>query len=326
MRIFMTGATGFVGLNIVDALLSAGHEPVCFLRPGARKQFLEKMPVTLVTGELSDQATLTNAMRGADIVIHTAGNTSANRADIDVLREANVASTRAILDASLHCGVKRIIYTSTTSTIGSLESATQAANETVPLTGWRSRSPYAQTKLEAESLLIAASKEIECILLNPAEVIGAYDHTLQWGRMVLAVCMDQLPFIPPGSGTFCPARSVAQAHVAAITHGRSGQRYILGGHNISFADFIAKIALILNIPLNPHDVRPYTLQRREVRMRERLNQAVAVDAYRMRVFGSHHLFDDSLAKTELGYQSESLEIAIEACFHWYQANGFLPNQ
>lgn len=61
-------------------------------------------------------------------------------------------------------------------------------------------------------------------------------------------------------------------------------------------------------------------------MRERLNQAVAVDAYRMRVFGSHHLFDDSLAKTELGYQSESLEIAIEACFHWYQANGFLPNQ
>lgn len=320
----MTGATGFVGLNIVEALLAAGHEVVCYVRPGARRTYLAEMPVRLVRGSLDDAPALAAAMRGTDALIHTAGNTSASWDDIVALREANVDSTRAVLQAARGCGVGRIVYTSTSSTIGSGVHGTQRADESAPLAGWRSRSPYAQTKLAAEALLRGPQDGPACIVLNPAEVIGPYDHSLQWGRMVLAVAAGQLPFVPPGAGTFCPARDVAQAHVAALSHGRHGERYILGGHDVAFADLIARIGTVTGAPVAPHDVRAYAVQRREARRRERLGQPVALDSYRMRVFGQTHCFDDAKARAELGYTTRPLEVAIDECYRWYQSRGFLP--
>lgn len=323
MRVSMTGASGFVGLNIVEALLAAGHEVTCYARPGARQRFLERMSVRIVTGTFADRVPLLDAMRGAEAVIHTAGNTSANWGDIVALREANIDSTAAVLESARACGVRRIVYTSTTSTIGCSGLRDVAADESVPLTGWRSRSPYSQTKMAAEALLTQSRSGPDCILLNPAEVVGPYDHSLQWGRIVLAVKMGQLPFIPPGSGTFCPARAVAQAHLAALQGGQHGERYILGGHNVSFAEFIGLIGEVVGVPAVPHDVRPYSVQRRDARRREKSNLPVAVDSYRMRVFGGHCLFDDAKARAQLGYAPGTLAAAIEDCYLWYQENGFL---
>lgn len=327
MRVFMTGATGFVGLNIVEALLEAGHEVTCHVRPNARRQYLDRMPVTVVTGDLLDVAGLTQAMQGAEGVIHTAGNTSCSWRDIGLLRQANGESTRSVLDAARQCGVRRLVYTSSTSTIGSTASAAFPADETRALAGWRSRSPYAQTKLAAEALL-RNENQLECIVLNPAEVVGAYDHSLQWGRIVLAVAAGQLPFIPPGSGTFAPARDVAKAHVAALTRGDPGERHILGGHHLRFSDFISTVAAITGSPVAPADTRPYFLQCVQARLQEWLLplrlQPPAVDAYRMRVFGGHHLFDDRKARKQLGYTVTPIQDAIRECFSWYQQNGFLP--
>ncbi|MET3133687.1 dihydroflavonol-4-reductase [Oxalobacteraceae bacterium GrIS 1.11] len=323
MRVFMTGASGFVGLNIVEALLGAGHEVHCFIRPGARRQFLERLPVRLITGSLDQGAQLADAMRGADAVIHTAGQTSTNWNDIDALRAANLDSTAAILRAARACGVARIVYTSSSATIGS-SGEPNGADETAPLDGWRASSPYAQTKLAAEALLAAPLNGPACIILNPTEVIGAYDHTLQWGRIVLAVATAQLPFVPPGAGTFCPAHAVGAAHVAALTRGQHGQRYLLGGHNLSFADFFAAIGAVTGCAVSARDTRPYAVQRRLARQQERLGLPVAVDSYRMRVFGGRHFFNDGKARAELGYRAPPLASAIEECYRWYQANGFLP--
>ena len=323
MRVFITGATGFVGLNIAHALLAAGHEVACFVRPGARRRYLERLPLHITTGTLDDQAALAHAMHGTEAVIHTAGNTSSKSGDLTALQAANIDSTRAILQAARTCGVRRIVYTSTTSTIGSFGSPRLSANESVRLEGWRARSPYAQTKQAAEALLLSAHGGPECVVLNPAEVIGPYDHTLQWGRMVLAVAAGQLPFIPPGSGTFCPASAVAKAHLAALTLGRPGERYILGGHNLPFAELISQIGMVTGQPIVPHDTRPYPRQCRHARQQERLHQPVALDSFRMRMFGSHHLFDDSKACAELGYAAPPLHTAIDECYSWYLSNGFL---
>lgn len=223
-----------------------------------------------------------------------------------------------------------MVYTSTTSTIGSLHPRKCNADDSTPLIGFRSRSPYARTKQQAEQILLASDKGPECIILNPAEVVGAYDHSLQWGRIILALARRQLPFLPPGSCTFSPAFDVAKAHVTALTQGRPGHRYILGGEHLLIARFTQISAKLLAVPVEPHDQRPYFIQRWHAAAQEFLQPvlkaAPVVDAYRMRIFGGHHLFDDSAARRELNYQPQLVERAIQECIDWYSENGFfVPN-
>lgn len=327
MRVLITGATGFVGLNIVQQLQTAGHEVVALLRPGARRRYLAQLKVDEVVAVFSDAPALRRAMHKIDAVIHTAGNTSCDWRDWDALYDANVNSTAAVIQAAQESGVRRVVYTSSTSTVGSLDSDSRAANSNTPLRGFRARSPYAQTKLQAEHYLLSASKGTECIILNPAEVIGAWDHNLQWGRIVLALATHQLPFLPPGSCTFSPASEVAKAHVMALTHGRVGQRYILGGEQLTIANFIELAASLLEVEVNPKDRRPYFLQCWHAKLGRYLpsfmQTQMALDPYRMRVFGGHHLFDDDLARQDLNYQPQPIVNAIRECIDWYRNNDFL---
>lgn len=324
MRVLLTGATGFVGLNIVEALLHAGHHVTAYVRPQARRRYLDTFPVRVVEGMLQDPRALRVALEDAEAVIHTAGNTSTDWRDWSELEGVNVQGTRAVLEAVMAAGGRRLVYTSSTATLdghsgkGELESR--------PVSRFRSNSPYARTKAAAEALLL---ERPECIVLNPAEVIGPYDHTLQWGRMVLAVALGKVPFTPPGGGSFCPARDVAQAHVAALTKGEPGRRYILAGHNVPFSRFLELIKQETGGSTEPACKLPYRLQVLLAQVKEmrraRGGPGPAVDSFRMRVFSSHHYFDDTMARQELGYAPRPLETAIAECYRWYHEQGFLPN-
>lgn len=323
----MTGANGFVGLNIVAALMEAGHRVTAFVRPRSNTKYLEPFGVRIVRGELGDAAAVAAAMKGARAVIHTAGNTSCTMRDWPALLEANVRGTENVVSAALANKVSRIVYTSTTSTIGSTGSPVSPANEETPLRGFRSRSPYARTKREAEQIVSAAQEQgLESIILNPAEVMGAYDHTLQWGRMVLAVYFNQVPFVPPGGASFCGAADVGRAHVSALTQGRSGERYILGGHNVSFSQFLTAVSDVLGRPFNLPATN-YMGSYLRALLQEKLAPLVpgkpAVDPYRMRVFVGTYFFDSSKAIRELSYDIAPLERMLQDCSHWYQAHGFL---
>lgn len=329
MKVLVTGATGFVGLNIVQALLGRGHVVRSYQRASARRRYLDTLDVQVIEGELRDADTLRAAMQGVDAVIHSAGLTSCNWADLSALQATNVEGTAAVLRAATAQGVQRLVYTSTTSTVGSLNHPRRAASEAVALRGWRARSPYAQTKRAAEAMLQAQSA-VPSVILNPAEVIGPWDHTLQWGRIMLAVATGQLPFTPPGSATFCAAADVAQAHVDALTKGRAGQRYILGGSSMRLADFIALVARQVQRQAREQSRAPWLWQRAASALRQASRNlglsriaAPAVDPYRMRVFGGHHLFDDTKAQHELGYRPSALAEAVAQCHDWYCAHGYL---
>lgn len=326
MNIFMTGANGFVGLNIVSALVVAGHRITAYVRAGSNTSFLEPFGVRIVRGSLDDAAAIGAAMRGADAVIHTAGNTSCNRRDLPALLAANVHGTQNVVDAAVANGVSRIVYTSTTSTIGATDGASRPADETSPLHGFRARSPYAITKRHAEEIVLSAQQRgVQCIVLNLAEVVGPYDHTLQWGRMVLAVQHDQVPFVPPGGGSFCAATEVARAHVSALTRGRSGERYILGGADASYERFINTTAQVLGrscrLPRSN-----YTWLYAKALLQEKLPALVpgqpVVEPYRMRVFGGIYHFDSAKAVRELGYECAPLTRMLHECADWYRRNGY----
>ncbi|WP_067710187.1 NAD-dependent epimerase/dehydratase family protein [Erwinia sp. ErVv1] len=329
MKVLLTGANGFVGLNVVTALLAAGHQVTAWVRPTSNLTFLKPLGVDLLQGELHDRVALRTAMERHDAVIHTAGNTSSNRRDWPLLEAANIAGTHAVTDAALESGIARLVYTSTTSTIGARNDPYALATEETPLRGFRARNPYAISKLRAETLVRrACDRGLSAVILNPAEVLGAFDYSMQWGRMVLAVYHNQLPFMPPGGASFCAAADVGQAHVSALTRGRSGENYIIAGTNAHYTELIAKIESVL---LRKVDV-PQTHYSRfwlKTLLQEKLPWLVrgepVVDAYRLRVFGGVYYFSSAKAERELGYQPTSLRRMVSDCASWYEANGFIAS-
>ena len=327
MRVFMTGANGFVGLNVVTALCAAGHQVTAYVRAGSNVSHLQAFGVDIVRGELSDAATLAAAMRGAQAVIHTAGNTSSNPKDWPLLEAANVHGTRNVVQAAISERVPRLVYTSTTSTIGAHDDASRQADEETPLRGFRARNPYAISKRMAEDLVLdACNHDIECVILNPAEVIGAFDHNMQWGRMLLAVHYNQVPFMPPGGASFCDAAEVGRAHVHALTEGRSGERYILGGSNVRYTQLLSSIAEVLKRSFDAPNSN-YTWLYLKASLQEKFPALVpgkpVVDAYRMRVFRGTYYFDSGKAERELSYRPGPLEHMLRDCADWYKNHGFM---
>jgi dihydroflavonol-4-reductase len=328
MNVLVTGANGFLGLNIVSACVDAGHRVLAWVRESSDARFLQRFPVVIERGALRDVRRLAGALRGVDAVIHCAGDTSCYSRDALRVWEANVDGTRAVVEAARAAGVGRLVYTSTTSTIGAASDPSTRWDEATTLGGFRARSPYGTSKLAAERLVADACEAgLPAVILNPAEVLGPWDHTLQWGRMVLAVAHDRVPFVPPGSASFCSAREVARAHVAALTRGTPGARYILAGADATYADLIAEIAAVVGTsPRRPRG--PYLLRRLAARVTLALQPLTGsmplVDPYRMRVFGGHYLFDPARAVRELGYRAAPLREMVEECWNWYAAEGMVP--
>lgn len=326
-NVFLTGANGFVGLNIAERLTASGYGVHAYIRPKSNALYLEQLPVNIFRGELDDPVTIRDAMAGCRYVIHTAGNTSCYQKDLPELIRTNIEGTRAVVEAALRNSVERLVFTSTTSTVGARNDRKFQAVESQPIRGFRSSNPYGKTKIAAEQIVLAAQKRgLSSIILNLAEVIGAYDHNLQWGRLVLAVAYDQVPFIPPGGGTFCSARCAADAHVNALTQGTSGEKYIIGGVHADFSAFINQIGIQLGQRFSA-PAQSYLWLLLNARIYSKLPRLYKnpplVDPYRLRVFGGHYYFDSSKARNELGYEVASLETMLTECISWYQENGFI---
>lgn len=327
MRVLVTGAAGFVGLNSVRALLEEGHEAHAYVRPSTNIKYLKGLDVRCHLGELDEPRNLRAAMRGADAVIHCAGNTSTSWRDWDTLHRTNVAGTQHVVDAAIDSAVKRLVFTSTTSTIGARNDPAAVADENTQLDGFRRRSPYSVTKVMAEQIVIGARERgLETVIVNPAEVLGPYDHNLQWGRMVLAACMNKIPFLPPGSASFCAAEDVGHAHVAALTRGQPGSRYILGGVNASFREFLETVFRVVgkraDIPDSSYRLLRYSAKVQDI-LAPLTGRMPLVDPYRMKVFGGHYFFSSRRAEQDLHYRSRPLAEMVESCYRWYRENRFV---
>lgn len=328
MRVFVTGGNGFVGLNVVSALQQAGHEIWCLVRENSNTAYLDTFEVNKVSGRLDDHTFLRSITDQVDAVIHTAGITGCKKSELPMLMEVNARGTENVCLAAFESRVTKLVYTSTTSTIGCKNDPNQKANETTPLTGFRANNPYGISKIAAEDHIKKyADKGLDAVILNPAEVVGPFDYNLQWGRIVLAVAFNQLPFVPPGGGSFCHSAEVGQAHVNALTQGRSGEKYILAGSDVSFKTYIETIEALMG-KVSDRPGGSYWMKYFNAWVSENMpyliNSKPAVEAYRMRVFAGHYYFDSSKAVNELGYNEAPLEEMLKACIGWYQTTGIVP--
>lgn len=322
---FVTGSTGFVGLNLIEELHAQGWDIVALHRATSDVAPLARFPrLTRVFGDVTDQRTLRSVIpREIDCVFHVAGNTSLwNRTHVEQIK-VNVRGTRNVVRAALEARVKRFVHTSSIVAYGihggtiTEDTPTRASTEGIN---------YVRSKALAErEVRKGISAGLPAVILNPSNIIGPYD-TSSWSRMFRLVRQGRLPAMPPGGGSFCHSREVARAHVAAAERGRVGANYLLGGAQASYVGLVREIARLLGLRRKPLSVHPRWLQ-----------AYATVEEWAAPLFGrepditrdavallSENLYCSSRrAQQELGYEPRELETMLRDCRDWLYEAGLL---
>ncbi len=282
MRVFVTGGgRGFVGGHVVAALEAAGHE--------ARREW----------ADVRDRDALERAMRGCDAVVHVAALYSYT-APASELEAVNVDGTRNVLDACRAAGVARLVHTSTAGTCGPVEGRPATEEDGPP--EWELRVPYKRTKLDAERLVLAAAAGgLDALCVNPTTPIGEGDDApTPTGRMIRGIASGRYRATLRGGGlNLVDVRDVARGHVLALERGRAGERYLLGGVDLTLAEVFALVARAAG--RRPPLVRlPYAAARALALVR--LANANEVTLARLPAW-----FSSAKAARELGYEPAPVE-------------------
>lgn len=322
---FVTGATGFVGLNLVEELLAQGWRVIALHRRDSDLEYLRRLPVARAVGDVTDAPSVRRAMpQDVDAVFHVAGDTSLwsqRNAEQD---RVNVDGTRNLVGAALERHARRFVHTSSISAYGLQRGR---IDERAPQLGGVSPVNYQRSKYLAEEAVRAGlARGLDAVILNPAGILGRYD-TRNYARLVLMVASGTLPGVPPGSLSFCDGREVARAHVAAAERGRTGENYLLGGTDASFLELVREIGAALGKPV-PRRATPAWVLRALGTMgavRGALTGKAPVVSPEAARMATRDVFCDcAKAKRELGFRVVPLKEMVRDCVEWLRAEGLLP--
>jgi nucleoside-diphosphate-sugar epimerase len=325
-RAFVTGANGFLGLNLVEQLCAAGWQIDALVQPGTDTALLERFPVRVLTGSVTDAASLSAAVQpGLDTVFHLAASTSVWRRRNAEQAQVNVEGTRNVASAALAAGAKRLVATSTWNTYGV---GRAEISEESDQRGGASDISYVRTKYLAEEELRAAGRKgLEVVILNPGHMIGRYD-TRNWGRIIRMVDTGTLPGVPRLRGSFCHGAAVAAAHIAAAERGRPGCNYLLPGVEASFAEVIGLAAELLGRPVPARTIPTWLLMlmaRAKVLRAAMTGQEPDMTPDGVALMSNDPRITSDRARQELGYEPAPLRDMLEDACHWLGDQGLLQS-
>ncbi len=317
--VFLTGASGFVGSHVLNALLARGYRVHALVRGG-----WEAPPgVVSVTGDLREPGALVPALRGCRYMIHTAALYSFSPRDRTAIAAVNIRGTAGILEAARMAGVERCVVTSSSAALPPA-SASRPATESEWASAGHGRVSYHGSKLAAERAALNA--QVTVITVLPTAPVGPGDRRpTPTGKIILDLLRGRMPATLGGGMNVVPVEDVAAAHLLALERGRPGERYIAGGVNLTLAELWRLIA------------RTAGTAQRTVRLPYAVAASAArVDALRVRITGGQpaiplegvrmgrlEMYSSSAkAARELGYEASSADDAIERAVRWYRDNGY----
>ncbi|HEV8655288.1 MAG TPA: NAD-dependent epimerase/dehydratase family protein [Candidatus Limnocylindria bacterium] len=304
MKVFVTGATGFVTGTVTMQLLARGDEVRALVRDASRAQTLARAGVALVAGDLSDNAALRRGMEGIDAVVHGAAMYSVGipPSRRPAMFEANVTGTERVLDAARAAGVRRVAYVSTCGIFGNTRG--QIVDETYTRTG-PFTSYYEETKVRAHEIALRATeRDLDVSIAQPGAVYGQGD-TSGLGGLMRDFVRGRLPLLPFGDAglNFVHVDDVARGIVLVLDRGQPGRAYVLGGENARVADAFAALARITGRAM-PRLRLPYGLLELGALVRPGLREVVTSTK------GVTFWATDARAKSELHYSSRDLEAGL----------------
>lgn len=328
MRAFVTGATGFIGGNLVRTLLNDGHQVRALIRSGSDQRNIAGLPIETVTGELEDQQFLTDAVAGCDCVFHVAAHYSLWAKDRDVIYCANVSGTKNLLAAAQTAQVKRFVHTSSVAAIGVPAPGT-LANEESQTTVDELVSDYKKSKFLAEQAAIqAAQTGLDVVIVNPSTPIGAYDvKPTPTGEIILRFLQNRMPAYVHTGLNLIDVEDVARGHILAWQRGRTGERYILGNRNLTLKEMLEMLSYITGKPAPriaiPHIIPLAVAFVDEMILSQYFGKTPQVSLYSVQMSQKAMYYDSSKAVRELGLPQSPVENAIEKAVRWFESNGYV---
>jgi dihydroflavonol-4-reductase len=330
VKVFITGATGFVGSHVAQELSRRGADLRILIRSTSKLENLAGLPAETVTGDLLQVDALRGAVSGCDAVMHVAADYRLWVTDPEKMHATNVVATRELLRIAREEGVRRVVYTSSVATMGFFSDG-RLADEATPVSLANMIGHYKRSKYLAEQEAVTAARDgQQVIILNPTTPIGSGDiKPTPTGRIVVDFLNRKFPAYMDTGLNLVDVNEVARTHVHALERGRSGERYILGGENLTLKQLLDKMSAITGLPSPtmrvPHSVAmAFAVWDQTVtgRLRGREPRAT-VEAVRM---GKKKMFVSSAkAERELGFQVLPVYAALRSAIDWFRAHGYAPS-
>src|SRR5579871_2427705 len=327
MKAFVTGATGFLGSHVARALADQGAQLRLLVRSTSNLRNLENLKAETAVGDLRDPVSIERAMAGCDTVFHVAADYRLWVRDPDEMYRSNVNGTRAILEAARKNGVQRIVYTSSVATMG-FTSNGRPADENSPVSLADMIGHYKRSKFMAEQVAIEAGRGgMHVVTVNPTTPVGEHDvKPTPTGRIGVDFLKRKFPAYVETGLNLVDVRECARGHVMALEKGRRGERYILGGENLTLKQILDKLGAITGLP-SPRVKLPYFFAFATGFVDEAITGRVlgrepraTVDTVRM---GKKKMFASSdKAARELGWKIVLVEDALRRAVEWFRGNGY----
>jgi dihydroflavonol-4-reductase len=323
----VTGATGFVGSAVARALLRGGHRVRVLVRPNSDRRNLADLCVEIAEGSMEDPPSLVRAVAGCRYVYHVAADYRIWVPDPAPMFRANVVGTRDLLVAALEAGAERVVYTSSVATLGLVSGG--SADEKTPSRVEDMIGPYKRSKFEAEEVAreLAVARGLPVVIVNPSTPVGPGDiKPTPTGRLILEAARGKMPAFVDTGLNIVHVDDVAAGHLAAAERGRIGERYILGGENLSLAEILAEVSQAVGRRAPrfriPHSaLLPIAFGAECAARITGREPFVTLDGVRMS--RKKMYFTSDKASRELGHAPQPASQAIADAVAWFRANGYL---
>jgi dihydroflavonol-4-reductase len=328
MTVLVTGASGFLGSHVARLLTERGQRVRALVRPGNRSRQLDGLAVEPVQGDLRDAASLTKAAEGVETVYHVAADYRLWARNPAEIYESNVDGTRNLLQAAHRAGVRRFVYTSTVATVaiphGDSLPDERTATSVGQMIGHYKRSKW----LAEQEALGAAQAGMPVVIVNPTTPVGPGDaKPTPTGRTIVDFLNGRMPAYVETGLNWVPVEDAAAGHLLAAERGAVGERYILGGENLTLKQVLDMLAGVSDRP-SPRVRLPHAVALAAGYADAAISRAlgreprIPLEGVRM---ARHSMFVDAgKARRELGFAPGPVAAALERAVRWYQANGYAP--
>jgi dihydroflavonol-4-reductase len=327
MHAFVTGATGFIGGNLVRALLADGHRVRTLIRVGSDQRNIADLPVETVIGDLDDREKLIDQIAGCDAVFHLAAHYSLWEKDRESIYQANVTGTENLLAAASTAKVKRFIHTSSVAAIG-VPPADKPGTEEAQTSLEKLVSDYKKSKYLSElAARNAARNGLDVVIVNPSTPIGPYDvKPTPTGEIVLRFLQGRMPAYVHTGLNLIDVEDVAAGQIQAWQRGRTGERYILGNRNLTLIEMLTILSNITGKPAPrfavPHLVPLVAAYVDEMILARYFGKTPQVSFFSVQMSQHPMYYDSSKAVRELGLPQSPIENALEKAVLWFRENGY----
>ncbi len=322
----ITGINGLLGSNLARALLREGYRVRGLVRPTSDLRSIRDCDIELLHGDVRDQASVERAVEGADVVFHTAAIISYWRKERDLMFAVNIEGTRHVVDASLAARVRRFIHTSSIAALP-LRTPTSVVTEESQHDGEFLDVGYRIAKYRSEQIVLdAVTRGLDAVILNPSIIMGPGDYRFHGGRMIKDVYAGRIFYAPPGGSSVVSVEDVTKAHVAALRTGRTGERYILAGENLTYREIFRTSAEVVG------GIPPlFTVPAPVVKGIAAFSEMIA-PLFGMRPWINRELvagveirkqYSSEKARRELGFSPKGLRETMQETFDWYRETGLL---